>query len=58
MRDWLNAYVPERDNGEAPGSSEGRATNSLFAAEAIDTSFDTAYHLKHVDTIFRRVFGE
>jgi adenylosuccinate lyase len=25
--------------------------------EAIDASFDTAYHLKHVDTIFRRVFG-
>src|SRR5437764_7835462 len=26
--------------------------------QAIDASFDTAYHLKHVDTIFRRVFGE
>jgi adenylosuccinate lyase len=26
--------------------------------KAIDASFDTAYHLKHVDTIFRRVFGE
>jgi adenylosuccinate lyase len=25
---------------------------------AIDASFDAAYHLKHVDTIFRRVFGE
>jgi adenylosuccinate lyase len=25
--------------------------------DAIDASFDTAYHLKHVDTIFRRVFG-
>jgi adenylosuccinate lyase len=25
---------------------------------AIDASFDTGYHLKHVDTIFRRVFGE
>ena len=24
----------------------------------IDASFDTAYHLKHVDTIFRRVFGD
>jgi adenylosuccinate lyase len=24
---------------------------------AIDASFDAAYHLKHVDTIFRRVFG-
>jgi adenylosuccinate lyase len=28
-----------------------------LSAEAIDASFDTAYHLKHVDTIFRRVFG-
>jgi len=26
--------------------------------DAIDASFDTAYHLKHVDTIFRRVFGD
>jgi hypothetical protein len=25
---------------------------------AIDGLFDTGYHLKHVDTIFRRVFGE
>jgi adenylosuccinate lyase len=24
---------------------------------AIDASFDVAYHHKHVDTIFRRVFG-
>jgi adenylosuccinate lyase len=29
-----------------------------LSPEAIDASFDTAYHLKHVDTIFRRVFGE
>jgi adenylosuccinate lyase len=28
-----------------------------LSAEAIDASFDAAYHLKHVDTIFRRVFG-
>src|SRR5580692_188687 len=27
-------------------------------AKAIDGSFDTDYHTKHVDTIFRRVFGE
>src|SRR3984885_7920142 len=25
---------------------------------AIDASFNTAYHVKHVDTIFRRVFGD
>jgi adenylosuccinate lyase len=29
-----------------------------LTSEAIDASFDTAYHLKHVDTIFRRVFGD
>jgi len=29
-----------------------------LTAEQIDGSFDTAYHLKHVDTIFRRVFGD
>jgi adenylosuccinate lyase len=29
-----------------------------LSPEAIDASFDTAYHLKHVDAIFRRVFGE
>jgi adenylosuccinate lyase len=27
-----------------------------LSPEQIDASFDTAYHLKHVDTIFRRVF--
>jgi adenylosuccinate lyase len=26
--------------------------------QSVDGLFDTAYHLKHVDTIFRRVFGE
>jgi adenylosuccinate lyase len=26
--------------------------------QTIDGLFDPAYHLKHVDTIFRRVFGE
>jgi adenylosuccinate lyase len=29
-----------------------------LSAEAIDASFDVAYHHKHVDTIFRRVFGD
>jgi adenylosuccinate lyase len=28
-----------------------------LSPQAIDASFDTAYHLKQVDTIFRRVFG-
>jgi adenylosuccinate lyase len=30
----------------------------LLDPQTIDGLFDTAYHLKHVDTIFRRVFGE
>ena len=29
-----------------------------LSPEQIDASFDTAYHLKHVDAIFRRVFGD
>jgi adenylosuccinate lyase len=29
-----------------------------LSARTIDGLFDTDYHLKHVDTIFRRVFGE
>jgi hypothetical protein len=33
IRDWLNAYAPGRDNGEPPGSAEGRATNAMFAAD-------------------------
>jgi hypothetical protein len=32
--------------------------HACIAPSAIDASFDTAYHLKHVDMIFRRVFGE
>jgi adenylosuccinate lyase len=31
---------------------------ACLAPSAIDGLFDTGYHLKHVDTIFRRVFGE
>ncbi len=31
---------------------------ALLSAEQIDAMFDDAYHLKHVETIFSRVFGE
>src|SRR5262249_12317850 len=31
---------------------------SLLGVATIDALFDTAYHLKHIDTIFCRVFGE
>ena len=34
------------------------AITRYLSPAAIDGSFDTAYHLKHVDTIFRRVFGD
>jgi adenylosuccinate lyase len=29
----------------------------LLTAEALDAMFDEAYHFKHIDTIFARVFG-
>jgi adenylosuccinate lyase len=31
---------------------------ALLAPDAIDAAFDDSYHLKHVDTIFARVFGK
>jgi len=30
---------------------------SYLSSEEIDKAFDLAYHFKHVDTIFARVFG-
>ncbi len=30
---------------------------ALLSNEQIEACFDEAYHLKHVDTIFQRVFG-
>ncbi len=32
--------------------------SKALTAEEIEEKFDLGYHLKHVDTIFRRVFGE
>jgi adenylosuccinate lyase len=31
---------------------------AALSAEEIEAQFDLGYHLAHVDTIFRRVFGE
>ena len=31
---------------------------ALLSDEQIEACFDEGYHLKHVDTIFKRVFGE
>ena len=36
---------------------EDTDVTALLSAEQIDDMFDDAYHLKHVDTIFERVFG-
>jgi adenylosuccinate lyase len=32
--------------------------STLLPPERLEESFDLGYHLKHVDTIFERVFGE
>ena len=31
---------------------------AALSAEELEESFDLSYHLKHVDTIFERVFGK
>lgn len=52
---------------QVKGNREGKFAELLKAdpevadalsASQIDEMFDDAYHLKHVDTIFKRVFGE
>jgi adenylosuccinate lyase len=62
-----DAYRLVQKHAMAAWNGEGRFADRLksdpeiaryLTPEAIDGSFDTAYHLKHVDTIFRRVFGE
>jgi adenylosuccinate lyase len=68
MAQW---NAPGNGQGNAPGNAHGNGAGKfaeLLKADpeitryltpaAIDASFDTAYHLKHVDTIFRRVFGD
>ncbi len=62
-----DAYAAVQRHAMAAWRGEGRFADRLKAdaeigrylpAQAIDDLFDPAYHLKHVDTIFRRVFGE
>jgi adenylosuccinate lyase len=62
-----DAYRAVQRNAMAAWGGEGRfsellkrdpAITPLLDPQTIDGLFDTAYHLKHVDTIFRRVFGE
>ena len=62
-----DAYAAVQRHAMAAWRGEGRFADLLkadpeiaryLAPETIDGLFDTAYHLKHVDTIFRRVFGD
>jgi adenylosuccinate lyase len=62
-----DAYLAVQRNAMAAWDGAGRFAELLkhdpeiarfLDSDAIDGLFDTAYHLKHVDTIFRRVFGE
>jgi adenylosuccinate lyase len=62
-----DAYRAVQGNAMAAWEGKGRFSHLLkqdpeitrvLEPETIDELFDTAYHLKHVDTIFRRVFGE
>jgi adenylosuccinate lyase len=62
-----DAYAAVQRHATTAWHSEGRFADllkadpeiaSYLSPQTIDGLFDTAYHLKHVDTIFRRVFGE
>jgi adenylosuccinate lyase len=62
-----DAYSAVQRNAMAAWDGKSRFSNllkqdsaitRLLEPQTIDGLFDTAYHLKHVDTIFRRVFGE
>jgi adenylosuccinate lyase len=62
-----DAYRAVQRNAMAAWDGEGRFVDllkrdpdvtCLLDPDTIDGLFDTAYHLKHIDTIFRRVFGE
>jgi adenylosuccinate lyase len=62
-----DAYAAVQRHAMAAWGGEGRFADllkrdpeiaSYLSPQTIDGLFDTAYHLKHVETIFRRVFGE
>jgi len=54
-----NAMKVWRGEGEFAAFLKADADVSASLSEAqIDDMFDDAYHMKHVDTIFTRVFGE
>jgi len=54
-----NAMKVWRGEGKFPDFLKADPdVSTKLSDEQIDASFDDAYHLKHVDTIFKRVFGE
>ncbi|WP_421951671.1 adenylosuccinate lyase [Pelagibacterium sp.] len=54
-----NAMKVWRGEGKFPDFLKADPdVSAKLSDQQIDASFDDAYHLKHVDTIFRRVFGE
>jgi len=54
-----NAMPVWRGEGDFRALLKKDADVKKFLSDAeIDEQFDLAYHLKHVDTIFKRVFGE
>ncbi|HEY3910759.1 MAG TPA: adenylosuccinate lyase [Stellaceae bacterium] len=62
-----DAYAAVQRHAMAAWHDAGRFADLLkqdpeigryLSAQTIDAVFDTDYHLKHVNTIFRRVFGE
>ena len=62
-----DAYRAVQRNAMAAWDGKGRFADllkgdgeitSFLGSATIDALFDTAYHLKHVDTIFHRVLGE
>jgi adenylosuccinate lyase len=62
-----DAYLAVQRNAMPAWHGQGRFLDLLKAdkdvakhipASALERLFDEGYHLKHVDTIFRRVFGE
>jgi adenylosuccinate lyase len=62
-----DAYRAVQRNAMAAWDGAGRFSDllkedpqitRLLPAATIDALFDLSYHLKHVDTIFARVFGQ
>ena len=53
----VSRKVP-RSRSEVSPVAEPHRTRAALSASELDALFDLAYHTKHVDTIFARVFGK